>query len=100
MSEAPESGGWAVLAEYGSASAAEVDAAFLRSEGLAARVGDIGLPSGTCGFKLMVGTESIEKARWLLKFPPVSGAELDFLATGKLPDPDAAPSDSSRGGPP
>ena len=91
MSEGLESGGWALLAEYGSASAAEVDAAFLRSEGLAARVGNIGLPSCTCAFRLRVEPESLEKARWLLKFPPAGEAELDFLATGRLPEPDAAP---------
>jgi hypothetical protein len=83
--------GWRTLAEYGSLSAAEVDAACLRSEGLEARVWNVvALPSETCGIRVLVEAHQVEKARGLLKFPPVSEAELEFLATGKLPG-EAAP---------
>lgn len=83
----PDAQGWRILAEYPSLSAAEVDAAYLRSEGLHARVWNVAaLPSDTCGIRVVVEAEEVEKARWLLKFPPVGEAELEFLATGKLPD--------------
>ena len=92
----PEGQGWRILAEYPSLSAAEVDAAYLRSEGLEARVWNVAaLPSDTCGIRVLVEAHEVEKARWLLKFPPVGEAELEFLATGRLPE--AAAGDPESG---
>ncbi len=87
-----EAGGWRILAEYPSLSAAEVDAAYLRSECLHAAVWNVAaLPTETCGVRVVVEAGELEKARWLLKFPPVSEDELEFLATGRLPGEDGVP---------
>ncbi|MFN8012789.1 MAG: hypothetical protein U0P81_15575 [Holophagaceae bacterium] len=87
MNDDPEAQGWRPLADYGSLSAAEVDAAYLRSEGLAARVWNVAaLPTDAGGYRVVVEAQELEKARWLLKFPPVGEAELEALATGKLPE--------------
>jgi hypothetical protein len=97
VSDAPEAHGWRILAEYGSLPAAEVDAACLRSEGLAARVWNVAaLPTDVAGYRVVVEARDLEKACWLLKFPPVSGAELAFLATGQLPG-EPRPDEASGG---
>lgn len=92
MSDEPEAQGWRPLADYGSLSAAEVDAAYLRSEGLQARVWNVAaLPTESAGYRVVVQADEVEKARELLKSPPVSEAELEFLATGRLPEGDPEP---------
>jgi hypothetical protein len=79
---------WSELATYPSSSAAEVDAGYLRSEGIAARVTHHQNLPGLPGTSVIwVGQSQIERARWLLKFPPASEAELEFLATGEFPKP-------------
>jgi hypothetical protein len=84
---------WEVLQTYGSASAAEVDAGYLRSEGVAAKVRPLGdIPGTDNGAQLMVDSMLVHRARWLLKFDPVSDAELEYLATGSLaPAQDSVP---------
>ena len=85
MEEFDAVAGWRELAVYPTRSSAEVDAAYLRSEGVQAWVIS-GLPTEACGVQLMVDGDSLDRARWLLKFEPVTEAELEFLATGKLPE--------------
>ncbi len=81
---------WRELAHYPSHSAAEIDAAYLRSHGLQARAWVFNnIPTEACGVRLMVESGAEDRARWLLKLEPVSEAELDFLATGKLPEAEA-----------
>jgi hypothetical protein len=76
---------WELLQSYSSASAAEVDAAYLRSEGVAAKVRPVGdIPGTVDGAQLMVDSSLVHRARWLLKFDAVSEAELEYLATGSL----------------
>ena len=76
---------WEVLRTYGSVSAAEVDAGYLRGEGVAAEVRPIGdLPGTQNGARLMVEAKLAHRARWLLKLERVSDAELEYLATGSL----------------
>jgi hypothetical protein len=80
---------WELLQTYSSASAAEVDAAYLRSEGVAAKVRPVGdIPGTVDGAQVMVDSTLVHRARWLLKFDAVSEAELEYLATGSLAPPD------------
>jgi hypothetical protein len=81
--ELPEE--WRLLHRYSSALAAEADAAYLRSEGVAAEVQAFADIAGTDqGAQLMIDARLVHRARWLLKLQPVSEAELEYLATGKL----------------
>jgi hypothetical protein len=92
---------WEVLQTYGSASEAEVNAGYLRSEGVAAKVRPLGdIPGTENGAQLMVDSTLVHRARWLLKFDPVSDSELEYLATGSLapvqePIPETKPSSMS-----
>lgn len=100
MSDEIQDSGWKVLSAYGSLSAAEVDAAYLRSEGLEARVWNVGaLPTDAAGYGLVVEASSLEKARWLLTFPPSGEAELEFLATGRQPGAEPGPEGPAPEGP-
>jgi len=77
---------WSEFATYPSSSAAEVDAGYLRSEGIPARVTHHQNLPGQAGVAIIwVARSQTERATWLLKFPPASEAELVYLATGKYP---------------
>jgi hypothetical protein len=77
---------WCVLETYTDRIAAEADAGFLRSEKLAAKVEVISdFPGQDRGIRLWVDAALVHRARWLLKLSSVSDAELEYLATGKLP---------------
>lgn len=78
---------WCELTEYPDRWAAEVDAGYLRSGGVAATVIVIDNFPGHGRSRLMVDAALEHRARWLLKFPPVSEAELEYLATGEFPKP-------------
>ena len=85
---------WCLLDTYSSVSAAEADAAYLRSEKVAAEVQPIrDIPGAERGARLMVDAKLAHRARWLLKLEPVSEEELEYLATGTLaetaPEPEA-----------
>ena len=78
---------WCVLQTYANAISAEADAGFLRSEQVAARVEVISdFPGQDRGARLWVDAALAHRARWLLKLGTVSDAELEYLATGKLPE--------------
>jgi hypothetical protein len=78
---------WCVLETYGNAISAEVDAGFLRSEHVAAKVEVVSdFPGQDHGARLWVDATLVHRARWLLKLGTVSEAELEYLATGKLPE--------------
>ena len=86
--EPDEPNEWCVLDTYADHFAAEADAGYLRSEMVAAKVEVISdLPGQVCGAQLWVDAELAHRARWLLKLGTVSEAELEYLATGKLPNP-------------
>ena len=82
--EPREPGEWEVLQTYDTVPAAEVDAGYLRGEGVAAEVRPMGDIPGTGGARLMVDAKLAHRARWLLKLEAVSDAELEYLATGSL----------------
>ena len=77
---------WCELAFYPDRSAAEIDAGYLRSEGVPATVIVMDNFPGHGRSLLMVDSALEPRARWLLKFPPVSERELEFLATGEFPN--------------
>jgi hypothetical protein len=85
--EPDEPNEWCLLDTYGDRYSAEVDAGYLRSESVAAKVEVISdFPGQDRGVQLWVDAALAHRARWLLKLSTVSDAELEFLATGKLPD--------------
>lgn len=87
-SEPDEPNEWSVLDTYGERLAAEADAGYLRSEMVAAKVEVISdFPGQERGARLLVDAALAHRARWLLKLNTVTDAELDYLATGKLPNP-------------
>ena len=76
-----------MLQTYGDRFAAEVDAGFLRSEMVPVKVEILSdIPGLDRGALLWVEASLVHRARWLLKLETVSDAELDYLATGNLPD--------------
>ena len=86
--EPDEPNEWCVLDTYADRLAAEADAGFLRSEMVAAKVEAVSdFPGQDFGAKLWVDAALAHRARWLLKLSTVSDAELEYLATGKLPSP-------------
>ena len=86
--EPDEPNEWCVLETYADRLAAEADAGYLRSEMVAAKVEVISdFPGQERGAQLWVDAALAHRARWLLKLDTVSEAELEYLATGKLPNP-------------
>ena len=84
--EPDEPNDWCLLATYGDRFAAEADAGYLRSEMVAAKVEVVAdFPGQERGARLWVDAAMAHRARWLLKLPTVSEAELEYLATGRLP---------------
>jgi hypothetical protein len=78
---------WCLLETYADRFAAEADAGYLRSEQVAAKVEVMSdFPGQYGGAQLWVDATLAHRARWLLKLGTVSEAELEYLATGKLPD--------------
>ena len=93
MNNQPEEpAGWLELARYASNGAAEVDAALLRGQGVAATVVSTFDPVvGQSIARLLVAPSLRHRARWLLaavEAAPLGDAELEYLATGQLPGPD------------
>jgi len=86
--EPEEPSEWCVLDTYADRLAAEADAGYLRSEMVAAKVEiTADFPGQDRGARLWVDAELAHRARWLLKLSSVSEGELEYLATGKLPNP-------------
>jgi hypothetical protein len=84
-SETAEPDNWSAVGTYPDAIAAEADAGYLRSEGVAARVDVIrDIPGQDHGARLMVDASLAHRARWLLQLGAPSEAELEYLATGRL----------------
>ena len=78
---------WSLLETYPDYLAAEAEAGYLRSEGIAARVRVIrDIPGLDRCAELLVDAAAAHRARGLLKQPRVSEAELEYLATGKPPE--------------
>ena len=80
---------WSEFRSYLTASEAEVDAAYLRGEGIEAMITNHSTLPGQPGGAIIWLDQSLhERAAWLLKLPPVTDSELEFLATGILPKPE------------
>ncbi len=78
---------WQPLETFSTHLAAEIAAAVLRADSMAVRIESFGVVPGLeQGSQLMVPAPLLHRARWLLAQAKVSDAELDYLATGKLPE--------------
>jgi hypothetical protein len=78
---------WREFATYSDAASAEVILGLLRSEDIPARVlSDEPMPNLTRGFCVMVPTEMLRKAEWVLSRAQITDAELAYYATGELGD--------------
>lgn len=74
------------IASFGDEVSAEALAGLLRTEGVPAEVRVISaLPGIIDEVQVYVPAALAHRARWLMASEPVSDAELEFAATGKLP---------------
>ncbi len=81
---------WVFLTSAPNGPAAQALAGSLLAHGVATRIeagSDLLGEVGPCG--IFVGLAQVHRARWLLKLGEFSEAELDFLATGRLPGEDS-----------
>ena len=75
---------FATLPDYGSA---QVLAAKLESEGIATSITPVTIESVRDGkFQVFVDASLAHRARWIMSQSDFSDGELEFLATGKLPE--------------
>ncbi len=78
---------WQALETFPNHLAAEIAAGVLRADSMPVRIESFGVVPGLeQGSQLMVPVSLLHRARWLLAQAKVSDAELDYLATGKLPE--------------
>src|SRR5688500_7702021 len=76
---------WEVLQTYGSASEAEVNAGYLRSEGVAAKLRLLGdILDKDNGVQLQVYSTLVYLARGLLNFDTVNITVIEYLVIGSL----------------
>jgi hypothetical protein len=73
---------WCVFGEFPNAAEAEVIKSLLETEGVTTKVGPF-VP--VKGVRLLIETNLVHRAIWILKNSGFTDAELDFLATGELP---------------
>ena len=77
--------GWLEFASYADLASAEAVAGLLRSEAVPVQVSsDEPIPGLVKNVRLMVPSELLHRAKWIVSQTQLSDAELDFLATGKL----------------
>jgi len=77
---------WQAVAEFENHLAAEIAASVLRAESVPVRIESSGaLPGLEVGSRVMVPADLLHRARWLWEQAQVSDAELELLATGRLP---------------
>ena len=80
---------WELFKVLGDRIEADRLTAFLESSGVPAYVDHGALGAGLEGeYKVFVAAEFAHRARWVTSQPEVSDEELEFLATGKLPNAD------------
>jgi hypothetical protein len=80
---------WELFAIFPDRLEADRISTFFQSSGVPAYVDHGALGVGLEGeFKVFVATELAHRARWLNSLPEITDAELDFLATGRLPSSD------------
>jgi hypothetical protein len=77
---------WEVVGEFANHLAAEIVASVLRVESIPVRIVSSGaLPGLELGSRVLVPADQLHRARWLCEQAQVSDAELELLATGRLP---------------
>ena len=75
---------WSAIAKIPNYAEAEVIKVLLESEGVSTQIiGDSVNPHS--GVYLLVEPNLVHRAIWILKSEGITDAELDFLATGELP---------------
>ena len=81
---------WSVVAAFADPISAEALSGRLNSEEVPCQVvSNETLPGLATEFAVLVPTELLHRAQWILKQADFSEPELTYLATGKLPDDDA-----------
>jgi hypothetical protein len=80
---------WELFRTFTDIGSAEVMCAWLLSEEVPATVDTISFESALeIQYRLYVQRDLVHRARWVIAQPPPTDAELEFLATGKLPGAD------------
>jgi hypothetical protein len=78
---------WSVVATFADPISAEALSGRLTSEDVPCQVvSNDTLPGLATEFAVLVPTELLHRAQWILKQADFSEQELTYLATGKLPD--------------
>jgi len=78
---------WELFRVYENRGAAEAVACVLEGEGVPTRIESRRLEAALeAEYCLLVATTLSHRARWITTQAEVTDAELDFLATGRLPD--------------
>jgi len=78
---------WQPFQTFSDRGSAEALAVVLDSEGVPARVASSGLVAGIeSRYCVLVPVSLAHRATWVLADSDLTDAELDYLATGKLPD--------------
>ncbi|HYM33941.1 MAG TPA: hypothetical protein VET48_01025 [Steroidobacteraceae bacterium] len=81
---------WQVFASYGDVASAEAVAGLLRSESVPVQLAsDEPIPGLVMNVRVMVPSDLMHRAKWIMSQAQLSDAELIFLATGKLDGDDA-----------
>jgi hypothetical protein len=79
-------GDWELCKSFADRGSAEVICARLASEGVPAQVDALALAGGVQSeYRVVVPSTLVHRARWVLAQLPPSDAELEYLATGRLP---------------
>jgi hypothetical protein len=82
---------WVLFEVYSNELAAWIVAGLLENEGVPAMVAPNGPIFGAwTTAAVLVPYQNLHTARWVLALSPPTDVELEFLATGKLPDVDGA----------
>jgi hypothetical protein len=77
---------WELFQSFTDIGSAEVMCAWLLSEDVPARVDTVSFQSQLeMTYRVFVRRDRMHRAKWVVAQPPLSDAELDYLATGKLP---------------
>jgi hypothetical protein len=77
---------WVLFRTFTDIGSAEVVCAWLLSEEVPAKVDTVSFESALAvQYHLYVRSDLAHRARWVVAQPPPTDAELEFLATGKLP---------------
>ena len=78
---------WELFATFGDIGSAQVLAAKLESEGIPTSITPVTIDSALKGkYQVYVDAELAHRARWVTSQLGVSDAELEYMATGNLPD--------------